>query len=84
MTSALQLLLEKFMGEQRNSVTEAVATTFCLEKTGTDKTKDFFVCGLLSLEEIQMGLPRLLPTAVVEDAVIRVIRTMPRAPCRAQ
>jgi hypothetical protein len=74
MTSALQLPLEKFTAEQRNSITEAVATTFCLEKTGTDKTKDFFVCGLLSLEEIQMGLPRLLPTAVVEDAVTRVIR----------
>ena len=78
MTSALQLLLEKFMAEQRNSVTEAVATTFCLEKTGTDKTKDFFVCGLLSLEEIQMGLPpRLQPTAVVEDAVTRVIARVP-------
>jgi len=74
MTSALQLPLEKFTSEQRNAVTEAVATTFCLEKTGVDKAKDFFMCGLLSLEEIQMGLPRLLPHAVVEDAVTRVIR----------
>lgn len=74
MTSALRLPLEKFTSEQRNSVTEAVATTFCLEKTGVDKAKDFFICGLLSLEEIQMGLPRLLPHVLVEDAVTRVIR----------
>ena len=32
---------------------------------------------LLSLEEIQMGLPRLQPTAVVEDAVTRVIARVP-------
>lgn len=68
------LPLEKFKDKERSDVTEAVATTFCLPKTGVDKAKDFFICGLLSLEEIQMGLPRLLPHAVVEDAVTRVIR----------
>jgi len=73
LSSAVQLPLEKFTIEQRNAVAEAVATTFRLDQTGLDRTKDFFACGLLSLEEIQMGLPRLLPTGVVEDAVVRVI-----------
>lgn len=77
LSSNVQLPVEKFTVEQRNAVAEAVATTFRLDQTGLDRTKDFFVCGLLSLEEIQMGLssglPQLLPTGVVEDAVVRVI-----------
>lgn len=53
---------------------EAVASVFAMEQTGLERAKDFFLCGLISLEEIQAALPRLLPERLVEDAVMRVIR----------
>lgn len=66
--------LEQFNSIQRDECTEVVVRSFYLGTKGVDKTKDFFISGLLSLEEIQMGLPRLLPQAVVEDCVTRIIR----------
>lgn len=70
---ALQPPVEKFAPEQMLAVAEAVATTFCMEQTGLGRVKDFFLTGLLSLEEIQMALPRLVPHGLVEDAVARII-----------
>lgn len=63
-----------FSGEQTDAVAEAVATTFSMEKTGLNRVRDFFLCGLVSLEEIQMALPRLVPHFLVEDAVARIVR----------
>eukprot|EP00930_Biecheleria_cincta_P032827 TRINITY_DN22754_c0_g1_i4.p1 TRINITY_DN22754_c0_g1~~TRINITY_DN22754_c0_g1_i4.p1 ORF type:complete len:940 (+),score=163.43 TRINITY_DN22754_c0_g1_i4:132-2951(+) len=60
--------------EHRQAATEAVATCFALDTTGLLRNKDFFVSGLVSLEEIQRALPKLLPQALVEDAVSRIIR----------
>lgn len=39
------------------------------------QTKDFYVCGLVSLEEIQVALPELVPKSVVEESVLKIIRT---------
>jgi len=61
-----------FSGEQTDAVAEAVAKTFSMEKT--DRVRDFFLCGLVSLEEIQMALPSLVPHFLVEDAVARIVR----------
>lgn len=72
-----QLIPKKFqtaVETDRNHIAEAMARVFSLEKTGIDKVKDFFMCGLLSLEEIQIGLPFLVPHLLVQDAVKRVIQ----------
>jgi len=55
-------------------VAEAVATAFCMEPTGLEHVKDFFLCGLLSLEEIQAALPFHAAERLVEEAVSRIIR----------
>jgi len=65
---------EAFTTEQTEAVAQAVATTFCMDRTGLDKVKDYFLCGLISLEEIQRALPKLVPHGLVEDAVARIIR----------
>jgi len=63
-----------FSGAQTDAVAEAVARTFSMEKTGLNRVRDFFLCGLVSLEEIQMALPSLVPHFLVEDAVARIVR----------
>jgi len=55
-------------------VAAAVASIFSIEQLGLDAVKDFFLCGLLSIEEIQIALPWLVPLRLVEKAVVRVIR----------
>eukprot|EP00747_Dinoflagellata_sp_TGD_P208095 gnl/TRDRNA2_/TRDRNA2_81613_c0_seq1.p1 gnl/TRDRNA2_/TRDRNA2_81613_c0~~gnl/TRDRNA2_/TRDRNA2_81613_c0_seq1.p1 ORF type:complete len:861 (+),score=115.20 gnl/TRDRNA2_/TRDRNA2_81613_c0_seq1:93-2675(+) len=55
-------------------VAEMVANVFAVEHTGMELVKDWFLSGLLSLEEIQAALPRILPQSLVEDAVMRIIR----------
>lgn len=57
-----------------DQVAEAIAEAFCLEQTGLERVKDFFLCGLLSLEEIQAALPFFVSDGVVEEAVKRIIR----------
>eukprot|EP00747_Dinoflagellata_sp_TGD_P184532 gnl/TRDRNA2_/TRDRNA2_40215_c0_seq1.p1 gnl/TRDRNA2_/TRDRNA2_40215_c0~~gnl/TRDRNA2_/TRDRNA2_40215_c0_seq1.p1 ORF type:complete len:870 (-),score=152.57 gnl/TRDRNA2_/TRDRNA2_40215_c0_seq1:57-2666(-) len=67
-------LCSSYTSEQTLTCAQAVATIFCMEKTGIDRIKDFFASGLISLEEIQTALPRLMPHALVEEAVVRIIR----------
>lgn len=71
---SLQSASPPFKAEHRQAATEAVATCFALDSTGLLRNKDFFVSGLVSLEEIQRALPQLVPQALVEDAVSRIIR----------
>jgi len=67
------LSAEAYTVEQTDAVASAIATTFCMDSTGLDKVKDFFLSGLLALEEIQRALPRLVPCGLVEDAVTQII-----------
>lgn len=55
-------------------VADAVARVFCREQTGLERVKDFFCCGLLSLEEIQAALPFHAAARLVQDAVTNIIR----------
>eukprot|EP00928_Gymnodinium_smaydae_P078398 TRINITY_DN6230_c0_g1_i1.p1 TRINITY_DN6230_c0_g1~~TRINITY_DN6230_c0_g1_i1.p1 ORF type:complete len:1045 (-),score=188.38 TRINITY_DN6230_c0_g1_i1:192-3326(-) len=64
----------RFTPEQRNAVAVAIATTFSLPQTGLGKVKDFYLTGLLSLEEIQRALPKLVPRGLVEEAIVQIIR----------
>jgi len=57
-----------------DNAAEAIAEAFCLEQTGLERVKDYFLCGLLSLEEIQASLPWFLRDSLVEEAVMRIIR----------
>lgn len=75
MPQALNKLRDDFSVEQTKELAEVVVLTFCMQRTGLDHTKDFFLCGLLSLEEIQMALPRLTPVSFVGVAVEWIIRT---------
>jgi len=54
---------------------QSVASIFCKEQTGLDHVKDYFLCGLLSLEEIQVALPQLLPQSLIDEACKKIIRT---------
>lgn len=65
---------QAFVRGQIESVAKAVAATFCMDRTGSDRVKDFFLSGLLSLEEVQRALPKLVPYALVEDAVALIVR----------
>jgi len=56
-----------------SEVADAIAHTFSMEYTGLDRVKDFFLCGLLSLEEIQAALPFVVASSLVEEAVSRVV-----------
>jgi len=60
--------------EKLEPVAQAVAATFSAERTGVDHVRDFFDCGLISVEEIQRALPQLVPCMLVEDAVSLIIR----------
>jgi hypothetical protein len=55
-------------------VAQNIAAIFSLDQTGLDHVKDFFLCGLLSLEEIQVALPSLVPQNLVDEAVMMIIR----------
>lgn len=66
--------LEPFRPEQTEAVAKIIATTFSVDSTGLEIIKDFFLCGLISVEEIQRALPKLVPSALVQDAVTRIIR----------
>jgi len=57
-----------------SEVAEAIAEVFCMEQMGLERVKDFFLCGAISLEEIQAALPQLVAESLVEEAVISVIR----------
>lgn len=70
----LQPSKDKFTPEQTRAVAEAVVTTFCLDQTGLGRVKDCYFTGLLSMEEIQRALPSLVPHALVEDAVVHILR----------
>mmetsp|Transcript_37408 Transcript_37408/g.74181 ORF Transcript_37408/g.74181 Transcript_37408/m.74181 type:complete len:871 (+) Transcript_37408:42-2654(+) len=67
---------ERCAGRLRNvsEVAEAIAEVFCMEQVGLERVKDFFLCGAISLEEIQAALPQLVAESLVEEAVISVIR----------
>jgi len=54
-------------------VAAAVSSIFSVEQLGLDSVKDFFHTGLLSIEEVQIALPWLVPLKLVEKAVLRVI-----------
>ena len=66
--------LGQFTEAQHETVAEAIATCWRSPHTGLDRIKDFFVTGLVSVEEIQSGLPRRIPLTLVEDAVALIIR----------
>jgi len=53
-----------------------IAEIFCESTIGLERVKDYFLCGLLSCEEIQacLGLDCLVPAALVDDAVMKIIR----------
>jgi len=54
-------------------VAEVIASIFAQDSALLD-AKDFFLCGLLSLEEIQAALPRLVKLSIVDQAVKHIIR----------
>jgi hypothetical protein len=51
-----------------------ISKIFNEPKTGLDNVKDYFLCGLLSCEEIQASLDCLVPAALVDQAVMKIIR----------
>jgi len=54
-------------------VAEVVAKIFAQDSALLD-AKDFFLCGLLSVEEIQAALPRLVRISLVEEAAKLICR----------
>lgn len=64
--------------QQVSEAARSIASVFCREQTGLDRIKDFFLSGLLSLEEIQMAVPKLQKASIIEEAVVRIIRTSAR------
>jgi len=56
-------------------VAKDLAETFASDVAGLELVKDFFLTGLLSLEEIQIALPYLAELSLLEKAVELVIRT---------
>lgn len=58
-----------------SEVAQLVASLFLMEQTGMDRTRDYFLCGLVSLEDIQAALPCIVPQNLLEEAVLKIIRT---------
>jgi len=58
-----------------DQVAKLVAAAFSREVFGLEKTKDYYLTGLLSLEQIQAALPYVVKDSVVEQAAAQVIRT---------
>jgi len=56
-------------------IAEALAMTFCVNKTGIGAVKDFFLSGLLSIEELQAALPLIVPHSAIEEAASLIIDT---------
>jgi len=56
-------------------VAKDLAETFASEVAGLELVKDFFMTGLISLEEIQIALPYLAELRLLDKAVELVIRT---------
>lgn len=50
-----------------------IARAFSQDMSGYEKAKDYYLTGLLSLEQIQMALPDAVKDSLVERAVVRVI-----------
>merc|ERR1719409_2191530 len=63
-----------YSNEVVGEVAQNIAGIFGTGQTGLEHVKDFFLCGLLSLEEIQGALPKLVPQSLVEEAVMKIIR----------
>eukprot|EP00747_Dinoflagellata_sp_TGD_P215370 gnl/TRDRNA2_/TRDRNA2_88076_c0_seq1.p1 gnl/TRDRNA2_/TRDRNA2_88076_c0~~gnl/TRDRNA2_/TRDRNA2_88076_c0_seq1.p1 ORF type:complete len:802 (+),score=98.24 gnl/TRDRNA2_/TRDRNA2_88076_c0_seq1:42-2447(+) len=55
-------------------VADLVASIFSAESTGIDQVKDWYLTGLLSLEEIQASLPMIYPHSLVDEAAMRIVR----------
>ena len=51
-------------------VPKDIASRFCTE-AGVDTVKDFYISGLISLEEVQVSLPHLLQVRKLEEAVTK-------------
>lgn len=66
-------LLQAGIAHEASRVAAAIAAVFCLPD-GLEGVNDFFACGLLSLEEIQVSLPFLVPETLIEEAAVRIIR----------
>lgn len=60
--------------EQLRETAEAIARRFRRHPEGRVVVKDFYDTGIISTEEIQAGLPHLLPCWIIEEAVERIIR----------
>jgi len=59
--------------ELSTQIAEALALTFCAHKTGIGAVKDFFLTGLLSLEELQAAMPISVPNSALEEAVTLIV-----------
>eukprot|EP00811_Abedinium_folium_P013182 NODE_2224_length_2263_cov_16.902154.p1 GENE.NODE_2224_length_2263_cov_16.902154~~NODE_2224_length_2263_cov_16.902154.p1 ORF type:complete len:708 (-),score=174.21 NODE_2224_length_2263_cov_16.902154:139-1962(-) len=57
-----------------SEIAQAIASLFCMDQTGMERVKDYFLCGLVSQEEIQAALPQLVQQNLVEQAVLKIIR----------
>jgi len=74
------LIAEELTRANRNTssvigqVAQQIANVFASSQSGLDQVKDFFLCGLVSLEEIQIALPRLVPQSLVDEAIMKIIR----------
>lgn len=68
------LQLREDTSQLAHEVAENIAEVFSLPG-GLEGVKDFFLTGLLSLEEIQVSLPYLVKDSVVEEAVARIIHS---------
>jgi len=63
---------------RRFQVMKEIAKTFSERGKGLEVIKDFLLTTIMSVEEIQAVLPRLIAFSAVEDAVIRIIRAASR------
>eukprot|EP00397_Hematodinium_sp_SG-2012_P019889 GEMP01020462.1.p1 GENE.GEMP01020462.1~~GEMP01020462.1.p1 ORF type:complete len:680 (+),score=151.72 GEMP01020462.1:400-2439(+) len=61
-------------GSLKIDVAAAIASLFLPESDGMDSMKDFFSSDLVSVEEIQVALPRLWPVKLVVEACTWIIR----------
>lgn len=61
-----------------SEIAKELATRFAADGTGADMVKDFYLSGLLSLEELQIALPELVEIRKLEQAVELILRTSSR------
>lgn len=55
-------------------IAKDIAARFCSD-SGADSIKDFYISGLISLEEVQISLPYLLQIRKLEEAVELILRS---------